>query len=200
MMKRYDFTRILRQFAQDERGSITLEFVLWIPFLLFWCVFSLGVFLAMDNRYDSAKATYAISDVLSRYKTPLTRTKIEDLRVLAQQLLPNAATGGAMRISSIEFDQGAYTVQWTECFGDIQPMTDSTIPLSIIPPFMDNKDTVLVTETYIPYLPISDYWLPGALTWRTGVVSRPRFVAKIENNDADTANCDPLPSPGASTN
>lgn len=184
---------VLKRFARDERGSITLEFVIWLPFLLFWVVFSLGVFLAMDNRADAAKATYTISDIVSRYTTTLTRDDVDDLRALMNQLLPNSANG-LMRISSIEFDQGSYTVQWTACFGNIPPMTNDEIPLNVVPQYMDNKDTVIVTETFTPYLPIlvpvpsisgdRGYAVPNSLSWQIGVASRPRFVSKIEADAA----------------
>lgn len=183
-MTRFEaFSRIVKKFSRDERGSITLEFMIWLPFLLLWIVFSLGVFLAMDNRADAAKATYTISDIVTRYTTTLTRSDVQDLRVLMHQLLPNSAAG-QMRISSIEFDQGSYSVQWTACFGGIPPLTDDQIPLGVVPQFMDNKDTVIVTETFTPYFPISDAWLPGRLQWEIGVASRPRFVSKIEPDAA----------------
>ncbi|MEM7056209.1 MAG: hypothetical protein AAF557_01345 [Pseudomonadota bacterium] len=182
-------SRIIGQFVRDERGSITLEFVLWLPFLLFWVIFSLAVFLAMDNRYDAAKATYTISDVVSRFKENLTRDRLVELQLLMHQLLPNS-TQGMMRLSSVEFDQGAYTVQWTACFGgdavlgtNVPPMTDDQIPLNLVPAFMDDKDTVIVTETFTPYFPISDFWVPSSLAWQIGVVTRPRFVAKIDLDD-----------------
>lgn len=172
-------SRIVGQFVRDDRGSITLEFVLWLPFLLFWLVFSLGAFLAMDNRYDAANGTYLISDIISRYQEPLSRDSVEDLRLLREQLVPNAANG-LMRISSISFDSGAYTVDWTACFGGIPPLTDEAIPLDVVPTNMGDGRSVILTETFTPYFPISDYWLPSSLAWQIGIVVRPRFVTDIE--------------------
>lgn len=179
-MTRFDrFSRILGQFARDERGSITLEFVLWLPFLLFWVIFSLAVFLAMDNRYDAANSTYLISDIVSRFNGQLTRDRVDDLRILREQLLPNAAQG-LMRISSVRFESGAYSVDWTACFGNIPAMTDEEIPLNVVPQNMGEGRTVIVTETFTPYFPISDFWVNSTLAWQIGVATRPRFVSDIE--------------------
>lgn len=180
MTRRERISQIIGQFVRDERGSITLEFVLWLPFLLWWVVFSLAVFLAMDNRYDAANGTYLISDILSRTQTQLTRESVEDLQLLREQLLPNAKNG-LMRISSIRFQAGAYSVDWTACFGSIPPLTDEQIPLNVVPQNMADGRTVILTETFTPYLPILTYFITkSSLTWDIGVAVRPRYIPDIE--------------------
>lgn len=189
-----NFPRAISSFRDDLRGSITLEFVLWLPFLLAWVVFSLAAFKAMENRSDAAKATYTISDIISR-RNEVNRAFMSDLRDLAEQVLPSSATGARMRVSLIQLKDDTLEVQWTECFGDILPLTDDTIPFGLVPDAMSNLDTIVLTETFVPYLPISvPYPMsiaigPEGLVWTNSIVTRPRDKANITNPDGDIANC-----------
>jgi len=180
-----------RAFRDDERGSLTLEFVLWIPLLSFWAVFSLAVYQAMDNRSDAAKATYTISDIMSRY-SEIDRSDMQQLELLINELLPGASAGARLRFSSIEYKDEKYTVLWTECFGPIGSLTDAGIPVDLIPT-MEEGETVILTETYVPYLPIFDVGGLEPFVWSTAIVTRPRFNAKVEpalgsQIDTDCAN------------
>lgn len=185
----------LSAFSRDERGSMTLEFVLWIPLLLSWVVFSLAAFKAMENRGDAAKATYTISDIISRQKT-VDRIFMNDLGILAEQVLPDSATGTKMRVSLIQrVDDTSLEVMWTECFGDILPLTDGTIPFHLMPDTMAILDTVVLTETYVPYFriavpyPLSLVFTQEQFTWTNAIVTRPRFGANIANPGNDLQNC-----------
>lgn len=170
----------LKRFWDDEEGSITLEFVLWLPLLLFWVMFSLGVFLAMDSRSDAAKATYTVADIISRAQS-LDRTFIDNLRVLTDELLPGAGAA-QMRVTSIIMTSTGHQVQWVECFGGVEVMEDANIPINAIPT-MSNLDTVILVETNVPYIPIANVRIDGPLNWYNSVVIRPRFSAAITKQD-----------------
>lgn len=183
MIKRQTRRMPFKRFCQDDDGSLTLEFVLWIPFLTFWAVFTLAVFHAMDNRADAAKATYTIADIISRDDV-IEGNDLRDLNLLVNQLLPGAAAGATMRVSSIEFKDDQLAVLWTECFGDIPALTDAAIPVEVIPT-MEEKETIILTETYVPYLPIFDVMGLEPFVWTHVIANRPRFFGKIEYPDAD---------------
>lgn len=172
--------RPARRFIRDDRGSLIVEFALWLPWLLFWLIFSLAAFLHMNSRGDAAKATYAVSDIVSRFNGPITRADLGDLDFLYREM-QNGGSGLQMRVSSIQFINGAHTVLWTECFGGTAGLVDQTIPLEVIPT-MANLDTVILTETFTPYLPISNLFGLRASTFEIRVATRPRFVPRIENS------------------
>jgi len=89
----------LRAYLRDERGTITMEYVLWLPILLFWLTISAVFYDAYKSRDDAAKAAYTIADILSR-QTELSVTSIEELADLQRTLVPRAASTMFLRLSS----------------------------------------------------------------------------------------------------
>lgn len=182
-------SRALTRFIRDERGSMTVEFMLWLPWLLFWLVFSLGAFFAMETRSDSAKAAYTIADIMSRDGDGLLeRSDMIEVQVLFNELLPNAASGKSLRVSMIMAASGAFEVVWTECFGSYVVMTDDAIPVEILPE-MDDLDVVLLTETSAPYFAITRVFGLDTYNFTTRVVNIPRHHPSLNYVDDNPEEC-----------
>ncbi|MEM7505612.1 MAG: hypothetical protein AAF415_02615 [Pseudomonadota bacterium] len=157
----------LERFLSDEKGSITVEFVIWLPFLLFWFVLTVAAFAAWDSRLDATRATYTIADLITVMPT-IDENDVESLFRLYNQLLPNPPEGepNQMRISSLErTDTGEFSVIWSRATtgGELMPFADD----QILGPD-DLKDSVLeaalfefnqsagaiLVESYVVYEPI----------------------------------------------
>lgn len=159
-------------FLRDERGSMAVEFMIWLPLITFWLVFSTAVFIAWDNRADAAKATFTIADIMSRRVT-VDAGFLEQVYNLNQRLITNVDDRGdspirrhnILRISSVmRNSDGDLEVQWscsmhgptanTTTPSVLQGLVDQTIPTSVIPT-MAVLDSVLVVESFVPYIPIT---------------------------------------------
>lgn len=186
----------LRHFWNDDNGSITLEFVLWVPFLTFWAVFTLAVFHAMDNRADAAKATYTLADVISR-QAEVDNAYINQISRLLDEVLPGSQNGATVRISSVPFEDGAYKVRWSKCFGDIPPLADADIPLGDFPFTGSGKEQLLV-ETYVPYLPIFDIGGLEPFVWTHKIVIEPRWDVRVADQDNGANACKEEETPSGS--
>ncbi len=171
----------LQRWWADDRGTITMEFLLWIPLLMFWFMGSVIYFDAFKNRADAGKAAYTISDIVSR-QTQISEGYVDQLFALQQRLLPRQANAQQMRVSSIQLideETDEYLIQWSESRGaDIPPLDVTFLPEEFIPQ-MTEFDTIVLTEVYVPYVPIADWVGMGAHSWRYALVSRPRFVSSI---------------------
>ena len=174
---------LLLGWLRDEHGSVTIEFVLWTPFLCTWLVISAVLFDAYKSRYDAAKAAHTLSDIISR-EVEVDDAFFLDLYELQERLLPRAPAGARLRVTSIQYlaedeeEDERYRVLWSEGLGGADPMVDETIPLRIMPE-MANFDTVILTELHIPYRPFSDWAGIEVDTWSYRLVARPRFIAAI---------------------
>lgn len=174
-----------RRWLADERGSVTMEFVVWIPFLLFWFVVSVVYFDAFKSRNDTSKAAHTMSDILSR-QSEVTQEFLDQLFALQANLLPRAPEGSWMRISSIQYDatEEEHVVVWSESVGRDEPLLDENIRTTILPAMAD-LDTVVLTELFVPYFPFADWVGFDARIWTIAIVARPRFVSAIAREGFD---------------
>lgn len=170
---------LLRRWLRDERGTLTMEFLLWLPMLAFWLVVSAAFFQAYTARNDASNTAHALSDIVSR-QVEVGEGFFADLYALQAQLLPRAPAGVRLRVSSIVYTQedDAYRVLWSRAVGGGEALPKAVISADFLPAMADH-DTVLLTELDVPFLPFTDWAGIGARTWSFDLVARPRFVPAV---------------------
>jgi len=169
----------LHAWKHDERGTITIEFLLWLPVLAFWFVGSAAFFDAYKSRNDAAKAAHTLSDIASR-QIEISDAFLDELYLLENNLLPRAPAGKRLRVSSIQYTavDDTYQVLWSQPLGGGVVMASADIPLTILP-VMADLDTVILTELSTPYQPFTNWAKIEVTEWSFTLVSRPRFVSSI---------------------
>ena len=184
MMKSSLLRLSLARFRQDEAGSAPVQFAFWSLLLGAWLAFSTAIFIAWDNRADSAKAAYAISDMISRQEN-LRGNFLTQMHELNQSLVNNFSGSVKMRVSSIELaedseDSTVFTLQpqWSCVIGGASdatfvPLDTSTVDAAVIPD-MPLGDAIILTETYVPYTAISAQVVPNAFEWQNRSGTQPR--------------------------
>lgn len=184
-----------RRWLADERGSVTMEFVVWIPFLLFWFVISVVYFDAFKSRNDASKAAHTIADILSR-QSEVTDDFVTELAALQANLLPRAPDGAWMRISSIRYNatEDDHEVVWSDPIGSEEELDPENIRTSILPAMAD-LDTVVLIELFVPYFPFADWAGFDARVWTISIVARPRFVSSIAREGVEDYEDDSNPDP-----
>jgi Flp pilus assembly protein TadG len=188
----------LQGFLRDEHGSISIEFCLVFPLLLFITTNGLAFWDAFQSNSKTAKVAYAISDIMSRYDV-VDATDTAYLFALQNKMLPLDLTEQTMRITSICYEDGLYRVMWsyTANSGDtdaLDPLTDETIPLTLMPA-LEPQDSVILTE-------VAAHWEPHLhvgvqpMTWRSALVTTPRFKKMIPHTALNGSNiCPDAPPP-----
>lgn len=167
----------LKRFSRDDRGAITVEFVVWCPILLLWFIGSVAFYDAYRDRGRAEKASHVISDIVSR-QVEVSPAFVTSLHDLLETMLADMPPGKWIRLSSIIYTGGEYFVQWSDATGSGLPMEDDEIPSDDLP-IMADGDTVIIAETYVPFEPIL-----GWTGMSSGVISRvvpirPRYTPKI---------------------
>lgn len=179
-------SRLLR----DERGSISIEFMLVAPLLLFLTTGGIAFWDAFHSSGQTSKIAYTVSDIMSRHDF-VDDTDMAYIFGLENKMMAGDLDRRTLRITSVCFEDDKYQVLWSYTAGsdDLvkpEPMKDEQIPLDILPA-MAPQDSVIITE-------ISARWQPQFLnvgltsrTWRSVLVNRPRFVKIIPHTALNPA-------------
>lgn len=171
----------LRRFKSEEGGSVVAEAVITLP-LLFWAYMAMYVYWDAFRMINTVqKASYTISDMVSREMLPISTTYIDGLRKTMDYLV-REDTGVTLRVTSITFSQlnNRFEVHWSRSPNNAMPQltTASLQPMASKIPAMADGDYVILVETWVNYSPLFDVGLTNTQMSQF-IVTRPRFVPKI---------------------
>ncbi len=175
-----------------EDGSVTTEAVIIMPLLAaFYCA-TFVWFDAYRQKTLVMKASYAVSDVLSRQEE-VDEPFLDNMRDVLDYMIPSNAAP-KMRISLINSvldsdGNSVYTVVWSYGPNGMNDLTQEDIDAdSSWIPVMGDDDNVVVTETAVLYQPIFRVGIDDKV-YRNTIVTRPRFhptLAKEDEPDLST--------------
>lgn len=175
--------RHLRRFAKDEDGLVMTEFLILLP-LLIWTFMALVVYWDAYRTINAAqKASYTISDLVSR-QSNIDRSFIRGMEKVMEGLLgtPNVVS---MRITSLEWDvdkngTGKYIVLFSESPYSRKPKVTNAAAQAMADkiPMMSSGDTTVVVETWTNYRPGFDVGIPFT-TFENFIVTRPRYQRRV---------------------
>lgn len=194
MSGRTDMTRTSEpsavRFLRDERGAISMEFVIWFPLLMFILLGCFVWFDAFRSSSQTSKVAYTVSDIVSRYES-VDNARMADLFALQSKMLPPGVDRRALRITSICFAGGEHHVLWSQSANgaDVEPMpemTESDIPFALLPA-MAEQESVILTEVRARWRPLTTYVGLGEKVWGSELVTRPRFTNIVPHADLNSA-------------
>ncbi|HIP22578.1 MAG TPA: hypothetical protein EYG79_03120 [Rhodobacteraceae bacterium] len=176
------FSKTFAKFRADETASLTMEFVLILPLLMTWFIGSIVFFDAFNSKATAQRTSHTIADIISR-QTETNNNFIDLLLVVQNRMLPREQVG-TVRISSIQKDAvGDLSLLWTHSSdGTSIPLVIGDIPLSILPEIANNE-SILLVDTTVPFVPISDWIGFTATEWENRVAIKARFVEPLPNTD-----------------
>lgn len=173
--------RKLRLFLHQEKGSYAIETVLVIPILL-WGM--LATYTFVDGYRMQAlnlRATYTISDLLTRQWDPVDEEFMIGLRRY-HEFLTNNAHDTKMRVTVVYYvaDLQDHKLVWSYSTDATKPkITQANLSLiqGAIPTLAD-ADTAVIVETWMDYTPPFAIGL-SPREFANRVVASPRFVPQL---------------------
>ncbi|WP_425071980.1 TadE/TadG family type IV pilus assembly protein [Sagittula sp. S175] len=188
----------LQRFAEDTRGNMAIEAVIWLPLIL-------GVLSAMFSLHDTyrykglnTKAAYTISDALSRETDPIDDAYLDGM-VDVLEFLTISEGPYSLRVTLVRYDGDTtnangtinvgegYTVEWSQVRGNFTALDNAMLAEAKAElPIMLHNERVILVETRTDYVP--PYIVPGLTAtdmFYTYGFTRPRFAPKIVWKDAD---------------
>lgn len=185
-----------------EKGAVAVEAVIILPALAFVYCSCFVWFDAVRNNTLAMKASYTISDILSR-EDEINNASLDGLNDLMQFLVPSNAEP-KMRVTSIGYNDDApednkYRLLWSYATHDLDDMTQAILDGAGTDwlPVMGDDETVVVTETFVLYQPIFNVQWSDPVVWKHVMITRPRFAGKLTNLDVpDQDTLDDIDSEG----
>lgn len=168
--------QLVKQFWRDEGGTALVETVIMLPMLL-WAIFGLFVFWDAHKTINSAqKASYTISDVITRRRIAINTTYINGLRNTMNYLMIGDAVA-KLRVTSLKRNNAAnrYDVIWSYSPGGAFPARPNGALLSDANriPLMADGDYLMLVETEVPHNPAFNVGL-NTMAIKNFIVTRPR--------------------------
>jgi len=181
-MTQVSLNRFWNRLLADERGSISIEFMVVMPLLLFLTTGGIAFWDAFHSNSQTAKIAYTVSDIMSRHDF-VDNTDMAYLYSVQDKMMAGDLDQRSLRISSICFEDDQYHVLWSYSASSNDtltpdPLQDEQIPIEILPA-MSPQDSVILTEVEARWQPHFLNVGLGSKKWRSMLVSRPRFVKII---------------------
>lgn len=171
----------LRRFGREDRGNLMVEAVLILPFML-WAYVGLFVYWDAFRSINTVqKATYTVSDMISREQRTITAAYLTGMDTIMERLV-DRDQNVSMRVTSVYFDEAdnRNEVHWSRSpHNAMTPLTTTTLQAYAerIPEMADG-DYVVIVEVAVAYTPAFNVGISD-LNLTQFIVTRPRFVPRI---------------------
>jgi Flp pilus assembly protein TadG len=174
-------TRSLRRFRSEDHGSVVAEGVIALP-LMIWAYMGLYVYWDAFRAVNLAqKASYTISDYISRERGTLSAAEIAGLAKVFQYMMDDDQTT-KMRITSIYWnpETNRFEVYWSRSPGStMTPLTTTTLQaVRDRIPMMADGDSAILLETETTFTPSFQVGVEDQV-FQNFIVTRPRFLPRI---------------------
>ncbi len=177
------FKQRLRGFCDDMGGQIAVETMIVLPILL-WSLAASYEFFEL-HRYKSVrqKATYTVGDMISREQDFLTKTYIDNTKLLFDSIT-NDNGANQIRVSIIKYDGNAdkYKISWSAVrgTGEFVPLVNADVAdqHGTLPILEHGKEIILI-ESSSSYDPRFNVGLGEHVKISNRVFSTIRFAPQI---------------------
>lgn len=181
-------THFVYDTMRSEKGS-ALEAVIILPALITIYAGSFVFFDAARTNTLAMKATYTVSDILSR-EDEIDEPFLNGLTNMMAYLVPSNATPKT-RVSLITYNDDApytnkYRMGWSypSTGSNLGKLTQADLDAdSSWIPIMGDDETVVVTESYVLYQPLFNVGWEGPSVFKNIMVTRPRFASTLTKTD-----------------
>lgn len=179
-------SRRLRRFHRDERGVVAVEAIIIMPFLVAGLLFALGFYDFYLQKNVRDKATYTMTDALSRETAVIDDTYIDNLKTTFD-MIAGTRSPSQLRVSVVRFHKTNnntdwFELRWSEVRGNggMSPLTqaDMASAAASLPLMVGGQDLILV-ETSGRHVPIFASEFIDNLQLNTRMFMTPRFAAQL---------------------
>lgn len=184
----------LTRFRDDARGSMTIEAVLILPIIIWWYLGMLVFFDAYQARGINLKASYTISDMLSRnISGQVSATDLNGLAGLYDYLTAGHGLNSDIRVTMVYCAENCGTENrtlkrdWSFGSGSVAGLSEGQMNnyLGAVP-LAPQGERLIMVETFMDYEPVFNVGLNESV-YQNVVVTRPRFSPTICLADATCA-------------
>ena len=171
----------LQRFRSEDHGSVVAEAVIALP-LMIWAYMGLYVYWDAFRAVNLAqKASYTVSDYISRERASLTSAEIAGMAKVFQYMMDSDQTT-RMRITSLYWnpDKNRFEVAWSRAPGNTMTTLTTTTLQSVKEriPAMPDGDSAILLETETTYSAAFNVGIEDQV-FTNFIVTRPRFLTRV---------------------
>lgn len=175
------FTRTSRRLWRQEDAFLTVEAIIWIPFLMATVLAVFAVFDLFRAQTLNHKAAYTVGDTLSRETSLITDTYIDNTEKLAGLLTRQDVDNVGVRVTVLEWDAdtNSHVVKWSKSRAPFDELTEEELEtLSARAPMMVNGEQIILTETWMAHRAY-ELIRRGSGGYFASVFTRPRYTPQL---------------------
>lgn len=193
------FSKKIKRFASETDGNISVEFAIYLPLILFVFAMVVTFYDAFRQESINLKASYTVSDLISRETQELNEDYIDSMHNMAELLVrPNSDLSLRVTVARWDEEDAQYLVDWSRVRGDAYAqMTDAELA-TYAPrlPNMTDQERIIIVQTFnliepvfpIVFLELRDADFSGSpeelreqslFSVDTFVFTRPRFAPLV---------------------
>ncbi len=180
MRIKFPIPRFARRYLRSESGSMSLEAILVIPFMVWTYIGLYSVTDAYRTAHENVVSTYAIGDILSRQEDEISPEYLAGLNKM-HKIMTRAKSDTDLRVTVVNYNfvRNRYEVQWSYATANKEIRTTDTISeISAKIPTLANGESVVLVETWMKFIPISSF-LMGGFEFSDATVTRPRYAPTL---------------------
>lgn len=171
----------LTGFRRQENGTLSAEVVLALPVFI-WCIFGMYTYWdAFRSLNTTQKASFTISDLITREMEPVTTTYLNGLHDVLQYMVSDKLPV-QLRVTSVTFSgpRNRFEVEWSRSPNGEMPQLTTTSLQALAPkiPMLADGDSIILVETRAEFTPFFDLYLTDD-EFEQFIVTKPRFVPRI---------------------
>jgi hypothetical protein len=170
----------LKRFHEEEGGSLSVEAAIIAPMLLWAYLATFVYFDSYRAQATATKASYTLSDMLSRELGYINNTYLDNLESLFN-FLTNSQNPTRLRLTMVRYDavNDEYKVNWSKNRGATGNLSDANINnYRAALPVMPHNEVVIVFETWRHYNPEVNVGFDPFVI-ENFIVTRPRFAPQL---------------------
>ncbi len=175
------FMSSARRFFRREDGIMAAETLLVVPVFIWAIIGAFTYWDAFRSLNTSQKATYTVSDLITREMIPVDAAYLNGLHDVMQYMVGDDLPV-EMRISSVVFSgvRNRYEVEWSfSPYGEMPPYNTATLQaVAFRIPLLADGDSIVLVETEVDFTPAFSMYV-GEQMFQQFIVTRPRFVPRI---------------------
>lgn len=170
-------------FRRDDRGSTTVEFMFFVPLIFMWFAALFVFFQGFHGWMKATKATYAISDMLSR------QTEIDDAFIVALDGVFDAVSQSEntdaswLRVSSVRKRDDILEIMWSTETASGSPASIDVADIQDHIPNLINNEYVVLVESYRPFNPVFSWVGIDDMVFENHIATPLRFSGRLINSD-----------------
>lgn len=170
----------LGAFARGTRGSVSVEFVLVMPFLFWAFMASYVYFDGYRQSNTNLKAAYTIGDLISRETAAIDQDYVDSMYRLLQ-MMTRSGSEVKLRITVVRYDEAdeRYYVDWSAARGYATLRTNANLrDIEDRLPTMPDSERVILIETSNTFVPLFNVGI-DPIPLDNFVFTRPRFAPQV---------------------